>query len=98
MDSYKFMIACKNMIIDYFAKHKDTTTDKDIEMKIENVFAVWSCKTLQNNKMLLSTTMPDGLYYEITYNGDKHEAYVDVYKKWENYVVKEENFNMEVRK
>lgn len=97
MDSYKFMIACKNMIIDYFTKNKDTT-DKDIEMKIENVFVVWSCKTLQNNKMLLSTTMPDGLYYEITYNGDKHEAYVDVYKKWENYVVKEENFNMEVRK
>lgn len=97
MDSYKFMIACKNMIIDYFTKHKDTT-DKDIEMKIENVFVVWSCKILQNNKMLLSTTMPDGLYYEITYNGDKHEAYVDVYKKWENYVVKEENFNMEVRK
>lgn len=97
MDSYKFMIACKNMIIDYFTKHKDTT-DKEIEMKIEDVFVVWTCKALQNNKTLLSTTMPDGLYYEITYNGDKHEAYVDVYKKWENYVVKEENFDMEVRK
>ena len=84
MDSYKFMKACKNIIIDYFNKHKDTT-DKDIEMKIENVFVVWSCKTLQNNKTLLSTTMPDGLYYEITYNGDKKEAYVDVYKKWEDF-------------
>ena len=86
MDSYKFMIACKNMIIDYFTKHKDTT-DKEIKMKIEDVFVVWSCKTLQNN---------DGLYYEITYNGDKHEAYVDVYKKWENFVVKEEDFKTEV--
>lgn len=96
MDSYKFMVACKNMIIDYFTKHKDTT-DKEIEMKIEDVFVVWSCKALQNNKMLLSTKMPDGLYYEITYNGDKHEAYVDVYKKWENFVVKEEDFKMEVK-
>ena len=96
MDSYNFMKACKNMIIDYFNKHKDTT-DKDIEMKIENVFVVWSCKTLQNNKTLLSTTMPDGLYYEITYNGDKHEAYVDVYKKWENFVVKEEDFDYEIK-
>lgn len=95
MDSYKFMIACKNMIIDYFTKHKDTT-DKEIEMKIEDVFVVWSCKTLQNNKTLLSTRLPDGLYYEITYNGDKHEAYVDVYKKWENFVVKEEDFKTEV--
>ena len=96
MDSYKFMIACKNMIIDYFTKHKDTT-DKDIEMKIEDVFVVWTCKALQNNKTLLSTKMPDGLYYEITYNGDKHEAYVDVYKKWENFVVKEEDFKTEVK-
>lgn len=96
MDSYNFMKACKNIIIDYFNKHKDTT-DKDIEMKIENVFVVWSCKILQNNKTLLSTTMPDGLYYEITYNGDKHEAYVDVYKKWENFVVKEEDFDYEIK-
>lgn len=95
MDSYKFMIACKNMIIDYFTRHKDTTV-KEIEMKINDVFVVWSCKTLQNNKMLLSTRLPDGLYYEITYNGDKHEAYVDVYKKWENFVVKEEDFKTEV--
>ena len=95
MDSYKFMIACKNMIIDYFKKHKDAT-DKEITMKIEDVFVVWSCKTLQNNKTLLSTRLPDGLYYEITYNGDKHEAYVDVYKKWENFVVKEEDFKTEV--
>lgn len=96
MDSYKFMIACKNIIIDYFTKHKDTT-DKEIEMKIEDVFVVWTCKALQNNKTLLSTKMPDGLYYEITYNGDKHEAYVDVYKKWENFVVKEEDFKTEVK-
>lgn len=96
MDSYKFMIACKNMIIDYFTKHKDTT-DKEIQMKIEDVFVVWTCKALQNNKTLLSTKMPDGLYYEITYNGDKHEAYVDVYKKWENFVVKEEDFKTEVK-
>ena len=95
MDSYKFMIACKNMIIDYFSKHKDAT-DKEIKMQIEDVFVVWSCKTLQNNKTLLSTRLQDGLYYEITYNGDKHEAYVDVYKKWENFVVKEEDFKTEV--
>lgn len=95
MDSYKFMIACKNMILDYLKKHKDAI-DKEITMKIEDVFVVWSCKTLQNNKTLLSTRLPDGLYYEITYNGDKHEAYVDVYKKWDNFVVKEEDFKMEV--
>ena len=51
------------------------------------MFVVWSCKTLQNNKALVSTTVSDGMYYEITHNGDKHETYVDAYKKWENFVV-----------
>ncbi len=45
---------------------------------------VWSCKTLQNSKALLSTTVPDGMYYELTYNGDKHELYFDAYKKFQN--------------
>ena len=41
---------------------------------------VWSCKTLQNNKALLSTNISDGMYYECTYNGDKNELYFDAYK------------------
>jgi hypothetical protein len=48
---------------------------------------VWLCKILQNNKALLSTTLPDGMYYEVTYNGDKQEFYVDAYQKVENYTV-----------
>ena len=42
------------------------------------------------NKALISTTVSDGMYYEITHNGDKNETYVDAYKKWENFVVKGE--------
>ena len=53
----------------------------------EIVYIVWSSKVLQNNKALLSTTLPDGCYYEVTYNGDKDEMYIDVYKKWENICV-----------
>lgn len=26
----------------------------------------------------------DGMYYEITHNGDKGETYLDAYKKWDN--------------
>ena len=52
-----------------------------------DVFIVWMCKTLQNSKALLSTTLFDGMYYELTYNGDKKELYVDAYKKWENFAV-----------
>ena len=49
-----------------------------------DVYTVWKCKTLQNWKFLISSSLYDGMYYELTYNGDKHEWYLDAYKKFEN--------------
>ena len=49
-----------------------------------DVFIVWKCKTLQNWKYLMSSTLHDDMYYEVTYNGDKQEFYLDAYKKLEN--------------
>ena len=55
-----------------------------------DVYVVWVCKTLQNNKALLSTTLSDGMYLECTYNGDKKELYFDDYQKLENRCIKVE--------
>ena len=55
-----------------------------------DVYVVRVCKTLQNNKALLSTTLPDGMYFEVTYNGDKKELYFDAYHKLENRCIKAE--------
>lgn len=52
------------------------------------VYTVWKCKTLQNWKYLISSTLPDGMYYELTFNGDKEEWYLDAYKKFENCCIK----------
>lgn len=82
MDSKKFLELCKNTVVEYFNKNVDSTDKKKITK--DDVFVVWACKTLQNNKALLSTTVSDGMYYELTYNGDKEELYFDAYKKWEN--------------
>ena len=74
----------KQAVRDYTEKHLDITDGKqDFE-----VYIVWLCKALQNRKALLSTSLPDGMYYEITYNGDKCEMYVVAYKKIENYTIK----------
>lgn len=62
--------------------------DKSDPVPLFEVFTVWKCKTLQNWKFLISSTLYDGMYYELTYNGDKDEWYLDAYKKFENRVVK----------
>lgn len=82
MDSDKFISKCKQIVYDYTNKHMDKSDG--VSITIEDVYAVWSCKTLQNNKALLSTTVSDGMYYEATYNGDKNQLYLDAYKKFEN--------------
>ena len=74
-------------VIDYFNSQADST-DKNGEISEKDVFIVWECKALQNNKALLSTTVSDGMYYEFTWNGDKDEGYLDAYKKWKNILIK----------
>ena len=86
MGSKDFILEVKELIAEYANEHLDKSDNKQIT--VEDVFIVWSCKTLQNNKAVASTTLFDGMYYEITYNGDKNEIYFDAYKKWENKCIK----------
>lgn len=86
MDERKFLAFAKEAVVNYFNGRVDST-DKNGKITVDDVFVVWFCKTLQNSKALLSTNVPDGMYYELTYNGDKDEAYLDAYKKWQNITV-----------
>lgn len=86
MTDIKFINLCKEEICKYVNNHIDKSDN--VEITIDDVYIVWMCKILQNNKALVSTTLSDGMYYEITYNGDKNETYIDCYKKWENYTIK----------
>lgn len=82
MNDKEFIEICKEKVRDYANEHLDKTDN--VQITTDNVFVVWQCKTLQNNKALLSTTLYDGMYYELTYNGDKKELYLDAYRKFEN--------------
>lgn len=80
--SKEYLDKCKQLVADYATEHLDKADNKVVS--VDEVFVVWYCKTLQNHKTLLSTTLFDGMYYELTYNGDKNEIYLDAYKKFEN--------------
>ena len=78
----KMLKKAKDIVIGYYNDNVEKTDDKLLAE--DEVFIVWFSKTLQNWKALVSTTISDGMYYEVTYNGDKKETYLDAYKKWEN--------------
>ena len=71
MDSNKFIEKCKSIL-------------ESRGVELETIFVVWNCKTLQNNKAILSRTGMGAAMYEITHNGDKSEIYVDTYRKESN--------------
>ena len=75
----KFIKICKEVVKNYANEHhflSNSVCQKD-------VFIIWYCKTLQNWKALAGIYGRDE-YFELTYNGDEKELYLDVYKKSEN--------------
>jgi len=68
------------LVEEYVVEHLDKSEE---EPEFET-FIVWKCKTLQNWKYLISTDLRDGMYYEMTYDGDARCWYLDAYKKFEN--------------
>ena len=78
------------IVRDYVLEHLDKT---DTVNETDTVpYIVWKCKVLQNWKYLLSTDLHDGMYYELTFNGDKQEWYLDAYKKFENRCISDNLF------
>ena len=72
------------IIENYIQEHLDKS---DFQPEF-TVFTVWKVKALQNWKFLISSSLPDGMYYELTFNGDREEWYLDAYKKFENRCIK----------
>ena len=77
MKHEEFMKLCAWKVAEYENKRDDI----DVEIDRDDVFCVWSCKTLQNSKCLMSAPHKGAKYYEFTHNGDRHEVYMDVYSK-----------------
>ena len=65
---------------EYIEEHLDKSDGK-IDF---DVYIVWQCYILGNAKWLISSTLPDGMYYELTWDSKNKQAYLDAYKKFEN--------------
>jgi len=86
--------ACR--LVYNYVKARLEKTDTHVKFNEYDVYIVWFSKTLQNWKALLSTNLPDGMYYEVTYNGDQHETYIDAYKKFDNIRIKDPDVGVHI--
>lgn len=73
----------KRIVFEYI-KPRLEKTDKHVTFAQDEVYVVWFTYILGSWKALVSTTLPDGMYYEVTYNNEDHETYLDAYKKFDN--------------
>jgi hypothetical protein len=95
MDQHDPQVTAKVRVLNFF---NDFRLENVPELTMDHVYIVWFCYTLKSWKALVSTVMPDGTYYEVTYNADTNETYLDVYSKVYNFVIsdKEDDDQLEL--
>lgn len=86
MTSEQFMREALKAVYDMAVEGLDPTDF--VVFKPEDVYWVTHSYILGNQKAMISTTLPDGKYYEVTYNSEKEEMYVDCYVRTNQKVIK----------
>lgn len=76
----------RRLVFEYIRPRLEKT-DQHIDFMPDDVYVVWFAYVFGSWKALISTTLPDGMYYEVTHNSAKGETYVDAYKKFDNVAV-----------
>ncbi len=77
----------KIAVMEYYNAAAESSLDYVEKIDTDQVYVIWFCKTLQNWKAIVGSIIPDGRVYEVTYDGDKRQTYIDVYEKKDNLIV-----------
>lgn len=61
---------------------------------VDEFYIVWFAKTLQNWKALVSSDVIAGQYWEVTYDGNNEQTYVDAYVRATNTCFSDMDYSM----
>ena len=87
MSTYKFEVAAKNAII------KAIKEKYGEDFTIQEISVVWMTHLLNNKKGVFVDNGKNQRLYEVTYNRERDEMYLDMYNKQENRVIKADEFD-----
>ena len=68
------------IVEDYILEHLDKSDPKPDF----HIYIVFKSYILGGCKFLISSSLYDGMYYEVTFNQESGDWYLDAYKKFEN--------------
>lgn len=85
LGSKEFQEIAKRTVFEMVHEGLDPTDN--VKLTMDDVYVTWFGFILGNMKALVSTSLPDGKYYEVTYNKEKKEIYIDCYVKIKQKVV-----------
>ena len=88
MNNTEILNIAKQVVLDYT---NNSRPNQLVPYELEDIYVVWFCKTIQNWKALVSTDVINGMYFEVTYNGDAKEIYLDIYQQTGHIVLGDNN-------
>ena len=92
-DSEDFITNAKWAVFELARKGLDPS-DR-VNITIDNVYVVSYSFVLCSQKAMISTTLSDGKYYEVTYDNAKHMMYVTTYVRLDQVDIPVELFSTE---
>ena len=84
LGSDEFIATARQVILDIVRQQLDPTDEA--KLSIDDIYEVTHSYILGNQKAMISTTLPDGKYYEVTYDKANDLMYVDCYVKYVQHV------------
>lgn len=79
VNSEEFLLNAKKLVIKNYNDHRNSRNLPSLA--ISDVDVVWFTKAAGNLKASITSQLAKGLLWEVTYNGQKSEVYLDTYKK-----------------
>lgn len=82
MDVDRFQKTAKQVVVQNFNEHRNP--ERSPALTTDSVHIVWFAKVLGNWKAIVASPLARGLLWEVSFNGEKNEIYLDVYSKLNN--------------
>ena len=79
VDSDRWMMVAKTLVAANYNQHHDI--EKTDPLEPEDFYIIWFTKVITNWKAILGTAEIRGLLWVVTFNGLKHDAFIEVYRK-----------------